>query len=152
MTDDPNREVEAPSEDTVEDILNTMSDSADSLTNEEVVIKKVPKKTTKKSDRSAPTKKPRVKKIVTKEETTEDPIVEEPVTSEYDILASKIKELVPAVDSRDIQRAISVHKKGGTVAISNSGRLVFLPSKSPDQGGKEVLSRSGRIKSFLIDL
>jgi hypothetical protein len=67
-------------------------------------------------------------------------------------LEEKILAIAPGTPSRTLLRALHVNKTGGTAAITTAGTLVFLPSHAPEKGGKQTLSRSGRIRAFVADL
>lgn len=67
-------------------------------------------------------------------------------------LFQKIAELATRSDSRSINRAVTVHKAGGTVAVTKERSLLFCPSKHPDKGGREALIRTGKVKVLIADL
>lgn len=80
------------------------------------------------------------------------PEVEAAPATVLDSLSKKIAKAAPGVDTRTINRAVNLHQRGGTVGITKFGTLAFLPSKSPDGGGREILARSGKIVGFVADL
>ncbi len=87
-------------------------------------------------------------------EQTDTPAVDTFEEMEVDTrpLLDKIQGLATKSDYRQINRALHVHRLGGTVAITKDGKLAFAPHRAPENGGKQALLRSGRVCVFVSDL
>lgn len=69
-------------------------------------------------------------------------------------LVAQVLKLAPGsfIRAGTVDQWIKVLKNNGTLAVTNTGRVVFVSQLSPDKGGKEVLNKKYSIRSFITDI
>lgn len=87
-------------------------------------------------------------------EKVEESIANSNVSDFKSLLIKKITELAPGsfIKSGALGLWVKVLKNGGTLAVTQQGKVVFLNQIAPDKGGKDILNKKYRIKEFITNI